>query len=166
MQAVCRHNGHCNYKERTGKECKFAHTAVPAKVPVRVHNKHTQLCMGHFVSECPNADCNFAHSLEECIAANDALGRDPWEHIEWFHKEVKASEDLADGVLEEAELTEEEQKFLDSCIDEQDEDENYQNNPEMAAMANEEVWSVLMGAAQVFGVPLFRQEVPAWGEMY
>jgi hypothetical protein len=36
----------------------------------------------------------------------------------------------------------------------------------MAAIANEEVWSVLMGAAQVFGVPLFRQEVPAWGEMY
>ena len=163
---MCRFNGFCSHEQRTGKKCHFAHPAgVKQTVPVRVHNKHTQMCLNFQVSQCDNPNCNFAHSEEECMAANEILGRDCSKHLAWFWEEVKASEELANEMYDELSCIEpstEEQSFLDACIDEQDEQEAMDVNPELALLATEEIWAMFAGMAREMGVPL---QTVAWGDM-
>lgn len=164
MPAVCRYNGFCTHEQRTGKKCMFAHPAgVKQTLSKREHNKYTQMCLNFQVGQCDNLNCNYAHSEEQCVAANEALGRDCREHLAWFWEEVKASEDLADKMYEELsciEPSEDEQSFLDVCIDEQDAQETMEVNPELVALARGDVqeevdayWVKMMDLARQMAMP-------------
>ena len=89
---------------------------VRHELPVRDHNRCTQMCLNSVLSECTVQDCNFSHNPFAMMKNNLAIGRN-WDQIGEmlirFAKEVlytiEFSEEIYDydeGAAQDADIEE------------------------------------------------------------
>jgi hypothetical protein len=75
MKPWCPQGASCRHTANVTHCLKVRH-----EVPVRDHNRCTQMCLNNALSTCTVQDCNFAHNPFAMIKNNLAIGRN-WDQI-------------------------------------------------------------------------------------